>query len=208
MSKPKKEKKPEPVLSEVLADKFPHWAAWNEEVNIAGFDPGKKGALSVLTISTGKIVSVHRVPLVKVKKSTGMKTEVDYHALRDAWAPALKTCRCVVIEHIWGAAAAGKGRADGGASQFKLGYQAGAVFGIVLSLGLPYHFITPQAWHKLLNYQKAPEGENSKSPSFKLARKFFPDSVKEFARVTVDEGVAEASLIAYVGRLLILQGSG
>lgn len=180
---------------------------------IGGFDPGKKGAFVTIDANTGKIDRIMRVPLEKWtekhrNRPDTHKAEIDWPKLADEWCPIFRRCSRVFIEHIWGAAPAGKGRKDGGASQFKLGYAAGVPFGMMLTLEVPYEFITPQKWHKVLNYPKAPEGENPKAPSFALARTFFPESVKEFARVTVDEGVAEAALIAYTGLLLTRQGSG
>jgi hypothetical protein len=177
---------------------------------IAGFDPGKKGALVTYDIESNSIVEVCRVPLEKWtekhrNKPDTHKSEIDWPVLQREWAAALLFVDHVFIEHVWGAAPAGKGRKDGGASMFKLGYAAGVPFGIILSLGLPHTFVTPQKWHKLLNYPK--DVDDPKAPSFKLARKYFPASVKEFARKTVDEGVAEAALLAYAGRLLLEQGN-
>lgn len=177
-------------------------------MNIGGFDPGKKGALVTIDEFSGKLTGVFRVPLAKWKENhrgrpATQKSEINYPALQNEWRPALRSCRIVFIEHIWGAAPAGKGRKDGGASQFKLGYAAGVPFGIMLASEVLYEFITPQTWHKALGYPK--NEDDPKAPSFDLARKFFPESVEEFARKTVDEGVAEASLIAYVGRRLTLE---
>ena len=176
---------------------------------IGGFDPGKKGALVTIRAISGKLETVSRIPLIKTKqkhrdRATTVKAEIDWPLLAEEWREPLRRCRRVFIEHIWGAAPRSQGRRDGGPSQFKLGYAAGVPFGLMLSLGVPYQFITPQVWHKALAYPK--NEENSKAPSFELARKFFPESVEEFKRVTVDEGVAEASLIAYVGRQILEQG--
>jgi hypothetical protein len=177
---------------------------------IGGFDPGKKGAFVTIDVVTGKIVKVCRVPLIKhtqkhrAPRKPTVTTEIDWPTLCGEWTPFILRCRRIYLEHIWGATT--KGRKDGSASAFKLGYAAGVPFGIVLSHVIPYHFVTPQVWKKLLNYPPKPEGvESWKEPSFDLARSFFPDSVKEFERVTVDEGVAEAALIAYVGRQFLEQ---
>lgn len=180
----------------------------NTNEMIGGFDPGKKGAFVTIRANTGKIDSINRIPLRKWKenhrgRAATQKSEIDWPALFETWSCQMQKCQVIFVEHIWGAAPAGKGRKDGGASQFKLGYAAGVPYGMMLSFGVPVEFITPQKWHKLLNYPKAPEGENPKGPSFDLARKLFPDSVAAFERVTVDEGVAEAALIAYSGRLIL-----
>lgn len=183
-------------------------------MNIGGFDPGKKGALVVIDEFSGKISGVFRVPLIKTthkhrkpKKPT-VTTEIDWPKLAAEWTPALKSCRHVFIEHIWGAAPAGKGRKDGGASTFKLGYAAGVPYGLMLMLNMPHTFITPQVWKGKLGYPSKPEGvETWKEPSFEFARQFFPEAVDQFERKTVDEGVAEAALIAYIGRLSLVENS-
>ncbi len=180
---------------------------------IGGFDPGKKGALVTVHYETGKINGVYRIPLEKWtekhrNKPDTHKSEINWPALIAEWREPLQRCRCVFLEHIWGAAPAGKGRKDGGASMFKLGYAAGVPYGMILTLGISNQFLTPQAWHKLVEYPKSEDPNNPKAPSFDLARRFFPDSVKEFERKTVDEGVAEAALIAYAGRLILNGAKG
>ena len=162
---------------------------------IGGFDPGKKGAFVTIDAFSGKLVSVHRVPLIKPKKPT-VTTEIDWEGLAEDWGAAIVQCRRIYIEHIWGAAPAGKGRKDGGASTFKLGYAAGVPFGLILAEDIPYHFVTPQVWKGKLDYPKAPlvektakDGTKSmekvetwKEPSFDLARKFYPEAVEELTK--------------------------
>jgi hypothetical protein len=167
---------------------------------IGGIDPGKKGAFVTVTPDGMHVEHVMRVPLSTEKhnhrdRKPTIKTNVDYPSLCEEWGIVMRKCKFIIFEHIWGAAPAGKGRKDGGASMFKLGHVTGFVYGVAQTWSVPVFFRTPQTWRKIVSL------EGGKDQSFVKARALFPDSLAEFKRVSMDEGVAEASLIAYSGVL-------
>lgn len=155
---------------------------------VAGIDPGKKGGL-VAVNEENKIVGLVRVPVIKPK---GMKERPNYPVMAQTWLPILKLCSHVYVEQV------GSMPKQGVASSFNFGYVAGAAYGMILALGLAHTFITPQKWKKEVGIS----GSDG-TLSIRRACQLFPESAEEFARVTVDEGVAEAALIGYAGRKLL-----
>lgn len=180
---------------------------WKDQPYIGGIDPGKKGGLSLLDAKTGKIVEVFHVPLLPPKKKGSTKRAVDFDKLYSTWTE-LQNCRHIFFEYVWGAAP--RGRSQGGAGMFNFGDVNGFVKGMIWTWGVPRTMILPAKWRKTVG-MKANEADAKDQkvvkPSFDLARKLWPESKHLFERVTVDEGVCEASLIAYAGKLLLEQGT-
>lgn len=162
---------------------------------IGGIDPGKTGGFVTLNLD-GTICKVMHVPRLPPVKKHSAKREIDYPKMRDEWGPQMRRCRHVFVERVWGAAV--EGRQQGGAGMFNFGYSAGVPRGLLLACGVTHDLILPQKWKQMLALINT-----DKASSLDLARKLFPDSVAEFKRKTVDEGVAESALIAYAGRLIL-----
>lgn len=159
----------------------------------AGIDPGKKGGL-VLLGSSGLPVLVERVPLIKTKVNNKVREVIDYGNMFRVWKQCMEHLDHVFIEQVTGSL--GKGAQSG---SFNFGYSAGFIYGIVSAAGVPHTFITPQKWKKIMGL---PPGSD-KGASIRRAIQLFPDSAAEFARKTVDEGVAEAALIGKAGRHIL-----
>lgn len=156
---------------------------------IGGIDPGKKGGLSLYDVDGNALIGVYHVPVIKPK---GKKERPNWAVLAAEWRDPLSLCDHVFIEQV------GAMPKQGTASCFNFGYSAGFVYGLVFATSTPHAFLTPQKWQKLAGVTVA-DGRTS----IVRACQLFPASAPWFKRVTVDEGVAEASLIAYAGHLTL-----
>lgn len=159
---------------------------------IGGIDPGKKGGLVLYCEGVG-LLDLARVVLIKEKNK---KEKPNYPLLKQQWTPLLQQCDHVFIEQV------GSMPKQGVASSFNFGYVAGVAYGLVLGLDIPHSFVTPQVWKKAVGIS----GNDGKT-SIRRACQLFPSSAEEFARVTVDEGVAEAALIAFAGHKILGDGT-
>lgn len=107
---------------------------------ICGLDPGVAGAYALIDGNCTAIIDdlpVHRVPR---GRSTSLRAELDLHALR----LVLRERR---IDHVFVERAAAR-PGQGVVSMFRFGYAAGALYGLIVGLGLPITPVLPQAWQK------------------------------------------------------------
>jgi len=151
---------------------------------VAGIDPGKTGALSILY--PDGVALLFDVPIIKVKdkaKPAWIDWEVTWRN-----ALALNTPDMIVIEDI--AARPGQGVT----SMFTFGRTLGFVHAIAASAKVPIHFTTPAQWKGKLGLLNS-----SKGASREKVRTLFPRIAHAVERVK-DDGRAEATLIAYFGR--------
>lgn len=149
---------------------------------VAGIDPGKSGAMVILTGDNAG--AAWRVPTVKTPK--------EVPAWADWWrtwsAPLAFGIDLIVIEQV------GARPTQGVTSMFNFGQSLGFVKALAMSADAPVHYVTPSVWKGkfgLLN--------TDKSASREKARTLMPALEAEFRRVK-DDGVAEAALLAYYGR--------
>ena len=149
---------------------------------VAGIDPGKTGALVILTSDAAGYAL--RVPTVKLPKDTPAWSE-----WAATWGAALAFgIDAVVIENV-------AARPDQGTvSMFNFGRALGFAHALAASAGAPIHFVTPAVWKSKFGLLKA-----DKSASREKARTLLPMLEPEFRRVK-DDGVAEAALLALYGR--------
>jgi crossover junction endodeoxyribonuclease RuvC len=85
---------------------------------------------------------------------------------------------------------------QGVTSTFRFGHAAGCLYGLVVGLGLPVSFVTPQAWQKHHGIGAAPKA------AVQRAVQLFPGLAGSLTRKR-DHNRADAALIATYGRRLI-----
>jgi crossover junction endodeoxyribonuclease RuvC len=145
-----------------------------------GIDPGLEGAIAVLS-QKGEYVALFDMPLLP----SGKKRRVDGATLKTLLA-AYAHYAPIWIEQV--AAHPGQGVT----SMFNFGYSAGIIEGIVNGIGgLPYDFVTPQAWKR-----RASLINQDKGAALTVAKRLFPE-----AELTLKKhvGRADALLIAKFG---------
>ena len=154
---------------------------------VAGIDPGKTGALSILY--DNNVVSCFDVPMQLVKgkaKPAWAKWASEWRNAFGFEAPDM-----IVIEDI--AARPGQGVT----SMFSFGRTLGFAHALAQGAGVPVHFVTPFVWKGRLGLLNSDKGASREK-----ARTLFPASAHAFERVK-DDGRAEAALLAYYGRKFI-----
>ena len=111
---------------------------------ILGVDPGTAGAYALLDDSG--VVDVGDLPVHQVQRSRGGKqrAELDLHALQLSLQMLIKR---QPIAHVFIEAAAAR-PGQGVVSMFRFGYAAGAIYGLVVGLGLPVTLVRPQEWQR------------------------------------------------------------
>ena len=152
-------------------------------MTICGIDPGLTGALAFVS-DRGKVQAIVPMPLHDPEPFKRRKTKrrVNWWAVVaaiKAEAPDL-----VVLERQ------GPMPRQGVSSTFAIGYQYGALTGILAALGIPFELVEPVVWKRdleLLGHDKA--------HSLELARSLMPEAAPLMTRQK-DHGLAEAALIA------------
>lgn len=152
-------------------------------MRVVGIDPGKSGAIAVVCHNS-EDAAVWDMPTVKVGKT---KEAIVAARLKRIIADAHPDL--VVIERVHSMPK------QGVASMFSFGYSCGLVEGVVAALGLPYIFVTPQAWKKVLLASLPKDGKDS---SRLVATQLWPHLTEVLAPKTKD-GRADALLIAEYG---------
>ena len=151
---------------------------------VAGIDPGMTGAMVILFPDNSTIVC--RVPLMKKGK-----VQPAWSRWREDWCDALYDADMIVIEQV------GAMPRQGSASGFNFGRSYGFAHAIASGWSIPVHFVTPAVWKGKMGLLKA-----DKNASREEARRLMPLIAPEVARVK-DDGVAEAALLAYYGRIYL-----
>lgn len=183
-------------------------------MSIIGIDPGKRGGLFIIdpmiqTPLYGTAFPVIQPPSVKTRKldAKGKRIRKTPKATPDWRGIALilkDHCAAddvVYLERVSGARS-GKGRSTGDAGMFNFGEHFGFIRGILHALNIRYVLITPQKWKAGVGL---PVGSD-KNASRAMAQRLYPECANSFERVK-DEGLAEASLIAYAGARAENEGS-
>jgi hypothetical protein len=151
---------------------------------VCGIDPGLTGALAFVRSPSGTAKAIVPMPLAPVEafKRRKVKRRVNWYAVVEA----IKTERPdrVVLERQ------GPMPRQGVSSTFAIGYQYGALTGILAALELPFELVEPVRWKRdmaLLGHDK--------SHSLERARYLMPEIAHLISRQK-DHGLAEAALIA------------
>lgn len=159
---------------------------------ICGIDPGKHGALFLLT-PEGRCYTDIAGTVPVIKKTKKVKEKIDYPMLHAAWSGALTYADEIFLERV--SAMPGQGVT----SMFNFGYIAGFMYSMALSSGKKVTFVRPQEWKKEMDLIGA---EKEESP--RMASKLLPKCAILWP-LKKHEGIAEAALIALYGQRLRLK---
>jgi len=150
-----------------------------------GIDPGKTGAISCINMY-GKCM-YEKTPILK----TGKKKDYDPSAMVEIMIEYINAYRCenktlILIEKVHSMPG------QGVASMFNFGMGFGIWQGIIAALKVPFEFVTPQRWKKIMMDGMPKE----KSASILRVKQIYPQlgTLKK-----ADNGIADAILIARYG---------
>lgn len=161
----------------------PRATGGSEPLFLLGIDPGCSGALVLLHPETLSVWTHHRMPVVKVGKST----RVNGAALA-AWLRDLPACHA----YLEAVHAMPK---QGVTSVFTFGHAAGVVEGLLQGVGIPYTLVPPQTWKKragLIGQDK----DAARSRAVQLWPEWRTLDAKD-----AGQALADAALIARHGRV-------
>lgn len=148
---------------------------------ILGIDPGLSGAIAFFFPSHAELIAAEDVPIAD--------GEIDAATLSARIEQMRPTF--AIIERV-----ASMPR-QGVSSTFKFGAAYGVVRGIVGSLKIPSHLVTPTKWKRHFNLS------SDKEESRALALRLWPARAELFSRKK-DHGHAEAALLARYGAEVIV----
>jgi len=153
-------------------------------VLVCGLDPGTEGAYAL--VDGDGIVLVDDLPVHQLRQGRGMKlrAELDLHAVR----LVLRKHR---IEHVFLERVAAR-PGQGVVSIFRFGYAAGALYGLIVGLGLPVTRVLPQAWQRHHGINASPDAARQR------AVQLYPAAAPRLA-LKRDAHRADALLIADYG---------
>ena len=137
-----------------------------------GIDPGKSGALALMTGDHYVVTDYPGDPAQVVETLRSWAVQYDI--------------RLAALEKV------GARPGQGVVSMFSFGQNLGAYQGILAAMGIPFTMPTPQQWQKGLVDQKA--GPDPKTRTLVTARRLFPHA--ELSRKK-DHGRADALLLAF-----------
>lgn len=158
-------------------------------MRIAGVDPGGSGALALLLPVENRLV-VEDMPVFRVQRGKGTRTEVDVHGLvriLSDWSPT----HCF-FEKVGGM------EGDGPSAAFNFGRATGAAEAVVKIIGGQFRDPAPHVWKKAMKLTG-----KAKDDSRLLATNLWPANAADFSRKK-DDGRAEAALLAEYGRRVLL----
>lgn len=137
---------------------------------IVGVDPGKSGGIAVNR--DGVIVAVLKMPQTP-------------HDLHEELSMVVRVYQSPVffVEKVHSMPG------QGVASSFSFGRQLGLIEGVIASLSVPMHFVTPQAWQKALSCQTGGDKNITKA----AAQRLWPD-------ISWTHATADAALLSEYGR--------
>ena len=153
-------------------------------MRVGGVDPGINGAIASWD---GERLVTLKIPSVKAK---GRGNTVDWIKL------AKDTVFYFPFVDHWYIEEVGAMPGQGVSSMFKFGYVAGALRGIISSMSAPITMVRPSVWKPDMAVTK------DKKQTAARAAELFPQDANLFygPRGGVEDGVAEAALIAFYGR--------
>lgn len=149
---------------------------------ILAVDPGLSGAIAFYAPDAPDLVTAEDVPVV-----AGEIDAVTLAARIRQMAPTM-----AIIELV------GARPGQGVTSMFKFGRAFGTVIGVIGTLQLPIHYVSPQRWKK--HFRLSAEKEDARREAIRL----FPASAAQFLRKK-DHGRAEAALLARFGADTLLR---
>lgn len=170
---------------------------------VIGIDPGKKGAIAVLSLQG--VLEVRPMPLVAGGKKS--RDEYDIRSIVEHMKGYRTDCRLVTIERSQPLSMIpnpkGRPGADpfrpGSIAQFNRGVQRGFEW-LLTALEIPFQLVPPRSWMKVMH--AGTPGTDTKQRSIIAAQQLFPDvDLRRSPRCRkADDGIAEALLLAEFGR--------
>ena len=148
---------------------------------IIGIDPGVSGAVGVLT-NSGHFVGVLDIPTVLANKSSNrrMVSPIAFaNLLREICEGRFDVP--VITENV------NSMPGQGVASMFAMGKSYGIILGVLATLGISVHLVSPQKWKKFYALGK------DKEQSRELAQRMWPDAPLDAKK---DHNRAESLLLA------------
>lgn len=157
-------------------------------LRILGIDPGLVGGWAVVD-TDGALIAAGDIPVAGSGAGTMVSAPL-VAAIVNAHGPDVA---CVESVHSM--------PRQGVASSFKFGRAVGVVEGVIGSIGLRVHHVTPQAWKKYFNLS------SDKEQSRQRAINMWPEKASLFFSRKRDKDRAEAALIAEWYRAKVLGGA-
>ena len=159
-----------------------------------GVDPGITGALAVFN-DERRFVDFFDCPSYEEKTKTGIRRRMNVPAchklireIKGQWIERLDES-LLTIEKVHAMVK------NGSVPSFGLGYNYGVWVGLIESSGIPYRFVSPQAWKKLMMPGEAKDKDSSRI----VACRTFPCAAKDM-NLKKHHGRADALLIGEYGR--------
>jgi len=156
---------------------------------ILAIDPGVSGAYALL--ASNQVIALDHLPVHRTQRgqTAKVRNELDLHALKQVLAS--HSIEHVIIERV------GAMPRQGLASTFRFGQASGALYGLVIGLGLPVTLVTPQQWQRYHGIGGAPDAARQR------ALELFP-AVSALLSRKKDDQRADALLIASYGLGVLL----
>ncbi|NDB70342.1 MAG: hypothetical protein EB015_20520 [Methylocystaceae bacterium] len=165
---------------------------------VLGFDPGISGGWALVG-GSGQLLIAGVYPTRLIKKSGKTVKAIDGLALASLIDNSEATHAFVENVHS-------RPRQQG---QFTFGLNAGIIHGIIYANGLDVNLVAPTSWKSVYGIKRGEDETKAdkKTEARKIVQSLYPARSDLFARV-MDDGAAEATLIALYGLSLILEGNG
>lgn len=152
---------------------------------IAGIDPGKNGAISIIDTEAHTLRSFE-MPMYAIKKKTKTVWEPNPAGMGDI----LEDVTHAYIEHVQYI------QGDGGQGSFSFGMNFGMLLGVLGGVRIPHTKVRPAVWKRIMGCTA------DKDTSLKRATELFPQCRSFWTRAgkkAYNDGVAESALIALYG---------
>jgi len=179
-----------------------------------GIDNGKDGAVVSLD-EKGRIAGKYKTPILKASSKGGEKKgrdEYDITGMRDILA---RVCPVNTDMGFIGSVMAFVEKAQampssmgGGLANYSRGLSYGLWQGLLVGLGISYQVVSPMAWQKAM--LASINSDDTKQAAAIAVRRLWPNENWKKTEKTskIDEGYADAALVAEFGRRLVGGGKG
>ena len=152
---------------------------------LLGVDVGLDGALAFMDATPGSLPRVLDMPTLELSRNGKKRRDIDVHVLADYISA--QPIGHAFVEQVW--PRPGEATSVG----FVFGKTYGIVIGVLVTLGTPITFVSPQKWKKALGVPAAKDGARAR------ASQLMPGAAHQWQRVK-DDGRAEAALICLWGQ--------
>jgi crossover junction endodeoxyribonuclease RuvC len=150
---------------------------------IIGIDPGKSGAVVIMSGVEGKVFDVFEFKKFTHQDIAFMLKNYAHGVSIDPMQPIEDAKAYIEKVHSM--------PKQGVASSFKFGYEYGVMIGMLRAIGIPFEEVTPQKWQKAMGCMT----KGDKNVTKRKAQDLFGDKNR-----TITHATADAHLIAEYGR--------